>query len=181
MARDAPTVYSEWLVLAAQRGDAAALGRLVDELGPAFARYARVMAARGADRDAAQEAWLAICRGIRGLRDPDRFGAWAFGILARKCADTLRRRAAGAAAPLAVEPAAPPAPAAESASAAVTRAVERLEPALREVVALFYGAGLDIRTIAEVTAAPIGTVKSRLFSARQKLAQTLEPEAPGRD
>jgi RNA polymerase sigma-70 factor (ECF subfamily) len=49
----------------------------------------------------------------------------------------------------------------------------------REVLTLFYLRELSLAEVAEVLAVPVGTVKSRLFRARQLLRRELETK--GRD
>jgi RNA polymerase sigma-70 factor (ECF subfamily) len=56
------------------------------------------------------------------------------------------------------------------------RALLRLSPPLRHVVALRYGVELSPREIAEVLGCPEGTVKSRLNAALRKLREMLETE-----
>lgn len=53
----------------------------------------------------------------------------------------------------------------------VRESVEALSPPLRQVVLMAYFQGLKYREIADVLDIPVGTVKSRLFSAVQLLQQ----------
>jgi RNA polymerase sigma-70 factor (ECF subfamily) len=55
----------------------------------------------------------------------------------------------------------------------VRRAVEDLPEPARQVVMLVYFQGLKYREAAEVLSIPVGTVKSRLHGAIQKLSETL--------
>ena len=55
---------------------------------------------------------------------------------------------------------------------AVRAAVDRLPDFLRQVVILGYYQGLKYREIAEILDIPLGTVKSRLHAALQKLHET---------
>jgi len=65
--------------------------------------------------------------------------------------------------------------------AAVGAALRRLRPAEREVVALCVWAGLDYADAAQALGIPIGTVRSRLSRARQRLARlSLEPDSAPR-
>ncbi len=58
---------------------------------------------------------------------------------------------------------------------AIERAMAQLPDDLREAVTLRDVHGLDYREIAEATGAPIGTVESRIFRARQRLRRSLAP------
>jgi RNA polymerase sigma-70 factor, ECF subfamily len=57
----------------------------------------------------------------------------------------------------------------------VRRAVEELPEATRQVVLLVYFQGLKYREAADVLDIPVGTVKSRLHAAIQKLNEVLTP------
>ena len=57
---------------------------------------------------------------------------------------------------------------------ALQKAIARLRPDYREVVALRYERDLDYDEIAEITGLPMGTVKSTLHRARKELAEHME-------
>jgi RNA polymerase sigma-70 factor (ECF subfamily) len=65
-------------------------------------------------------------------------------------------------------------------AAQVLREVGGLPEAQREAVLLVYVEGLSYREAADVLAAPIGTVMSRLAAARLALARLQTPAHPGR-
>jgi RNA polymerase sigma-70 factor (ECF subfamily) len=56
----------------------------------------------------------------------------------------------------------------------IRRALAALEPDLREVIALSVGSRMDYATIAGIVGVPVGTVKSRVFRARRRLAALLD-------
>ncbi len=58
----------------------------------------------------------------------------------------------------------------------VTAAVHQLPEIYREVIALYYYEEFTVAEIAEILSTPEGTVKNRLYRARQKLAQILREE-----
>ncbi|MGD0899936.1 MAG: sigma-70 family RNA polymerase sigma factor [Thermoguttaceae bacterium] len=57
----------------------------------------------------------------------------------------------------------------------IRRAVEKLPEQTRQVVMLVYFQGLKYREAADVLSIPVGTVKSRLHTALQKLSEALTP------
>ncbi len=61
----------------------------------------------------------------------------------------------------------------------VRRAVERLPESHRVVVILYYLEGLDVSEVALVLEVPEGTVKSRLFYAREKLREAIAVQPAG--
>ena len=56
----------------------------------------------------------------------------------------------------------------------IVRAINSLKPKLREVIMMYEIEGLSYEYIAHTLNCPIGTVKSRLFNAKQELAKSLE-------
>ncbi len=60
----------------------------------------------------------------------------------------------------------------------VRDALKLLSPEQRAVVDLAYFAGLSTQEIGDQLGVPQGTVKSRLFAARDKLAHALQQDAP---
>jgi RNA polymerase sigma-70 factor (ECF subfamily) len=64
---------------------------------------------------------------------------------------------------------------------AVTAAVDRLPEELRQAITLREVDGLSYEEIAQVMNCPIGTVRSRIFRARDAIDQNLRPLLDGRD
>ena len=149
------------LVRAAQRGDGLAMAELVDALAPAVGRWCGPIALQEAE-DAAQEALIAILRGLRGLRDPAALFGWARAIAVREAVRVARR--AGREQP--AELADVPAPGDPQLAADIRDVLGRLAPEHRAVLMLRDLEGLDERTAASLLGVPAGTVKSRLARAR---------------
>jgi len=61
----------------------------------------------------------------------------------------------------------------------VRRAVDRLPEAHRVVVILYYLEGLDVSEVALALDVPEGTIKSRLYYARQKLREAIAVQPAG--
>lgn len=170
-------VIDELLVLRCQQGDREAFDLLVRRWQRRLWRYARRLTG---DSDAAwdvmQETWMAVLKQIRKLSDPAWFAAWAHRIVRNKCADQVRkagrrRRLTDA---LAERQRANGDPAREGPTDAVAEALRQLSPDRQELLALRYGADLNIIEIALVLGIPAGTVKSRLHHAREQLKRILE-------
>jgi RNA polymerase sigma-70 factor (ECF subfamily) len=174
-------LYDEYLVLAAQAGDRATFDILVRRWQPKLAAHAwRLLGEREAARDAVQESWLEIVAGLRRLRDPRAFPAWAFRIVSRRCArgvgDAVGRRRMEA-----DLQAAPPESSADPEEALdrerLTGAVRALPPEQRAAIALFHFEELSVAETAVALDVPAGTVKTRLMHARRKLRAVLEGDA----
>jgi RNA polymerase sigma factor (sigma-70 family) len=134
----------------------------------------------GRDEDAQdilQDVWIRVIRGIPRLRDRTRLRAWLFGITRRVLMDRLRRQyAAPAHDVLDDDELSVPFDATdhEADFVALEAAVDALPLGEREVVTLFYLRELSLNDMAETLGIPVGTVKSRLFRARQTLRTNME-------
>lgn len=179
MRRTHEDIQDELLVLQCQAGDRNALKLLITRWQPRLTRLAwRLTGERESSRDAVQEAWLAIVRGLRRLHDPATFRTWAYRIVRNKCADWTRRRVTQrrAANQWQAETSA-----ATDEPAGPSDEIDRLRAAMatlpheqRTVLTLHYSDELSVVEIARVLDIPAGTVKSRLFHARQRLKEVLE-------
>jgi RNA polymerase sigma-70 factor (ECF subfamily) len=57
----------------------------------------------------------------------------------------------------------------------INRAIEELPPELRRAILLREVKGLSYEEIAQVMESPVGTVRSRIFRAREAVAQSIKP------
>lgn len=121
---------------------------------------------------------MAIARGIEALSEPELFRAWAYSIVTRRVADLRRTlgRAERATEGLRQENANPEAPADDSGDEqeSLRLALETLSSEDRALLRLFYLDELSVAETAEALNIPVGTVKSRLFHARQRLRRALQ-------
>lgn len=176
--RSREDVVDDLLVLAAQAGDLAAFERLATRWHPRLFRHAcRLTGDVEGARDATQEAWVAIVRGLGRLQDPARFAPWALRITGRRCADWIARRRQARSRNTGRDPAlvvtSPAGPDADDLSM-VRGALRRLDRSDRLLLAMFYLEGFSVAEIAHACSVPPGTVKSRLFHARERLRAVLE-------
>lgn len=172
------------LVLAIGRGDAGALDELLRRhYGRVFA-LCRRMAGNDADAaDAAQEALIAIARGLAAGRFDGRarFSTWAHRVTVNSCLDELRRRKRRpqAAAELDFDSGLTgPTGGKEEADASIDRldidaALARLPLDFRAAVVLRDLCDLDYATIAGILGVPPGTVRSRIARGRAALVPLL--------
>jgi RNA polymerase sigma-70 factor (ECF subfamily) len=139
-----------------------------------------VLRDRGAAEEAVQEAFLRVWRFRAAIPAGDGRRAWLYRVVVNACMSRARTesrwRARNAGAGDWDEPAAVtglPAEAAESnaLAAAVTAALADLPEHLRVPTVLRYYAGLSEREIATAIGRRPGTVKSRLYDARQRLSR----------
>ncbi|MDQ8203736.1 RNA polymerase sigma factor [Pelagicoccus sp. SDUM812003] len=181
MKRDAKQVFTELLVYKAQDGDEKAFADLYELWKLDLIRLGRsVLRDREGMKDAAQDAWIAIARGIRKLDDPARFRAWAFSILRGKCIDRIRRESRERARDESYFRASQmettdtvSGPKIEAA-ADLAEAISKLDTDARILLHLYYEAELSVSEISEAMEIPEGTVKSRLHAVRRQLKKQLE-------
>lgn len=183
------TSQLELLVLRAQSGEQQAHTGLVDVWHESLVRQAdRLLDDRDLARDAAQDAWAGILRGLCRLDDPAAFPAWSLRIVTRRAIDLRRRRQATARAEAEVaelgartgDPADRDRERGET-EERLHAAITRLDRDHRVVVELQYLEGLSLREIAHVLDVPVGTVKSRSFHARLSLRAALGEPEPSHD
>ncbi len=175
-------IQDELLVLQCQEGNDNALETLIKRWQPRLSRLAwRLTAHREAAADIVQDAWLAIVRGLNRLDDPARFRAWAYRIVSNKCADWTRRRILHRSVTKDLQDAAASASGDPSNEADSAGEVHRMRDALMElpdeqraILSLHYLDDMSVAQIARVLGVPVGTVKSRLHHARNRLKQALE-------
>lgn len=149
------------VVRAAQRGDGLAMADLLDVLTPVVGRWCGPIALQDA-ADAAQEALIAIFRGLGSLTEPAALFGWARTITVREAVRVARRAARERPAELFEIPD----PGDPMLAVDIGDVLARLTPEHRAVLMLRDLEGLDERAAAELLGVPTGTVKSRLSRAR---------------
>src|SRR6185295_9763582 len=80
-----------YLIALIRGGSREAFDRLARRWTPKLVRYAtRVLGHPDVARDAVQETWIGVIRGLSRLDDAAQFPAWIYGIAHRKCVDGIR-------------------------------------------------------------------------------------------
>jgi RNA polymerase sigma-70 factor (ECF subfamily) len=157
--------------------------RLVESSTLAFRVAYAVLRHRQDAEDVAQEALVKAYRQFHRLRDRSRFRPWLVRTTWRLAIDRQRnerRRTAreqgepaGAGALSRTASSAHDAAVERDRAAQLWKAIDALPEKLRLVVILVNIEGHDVAAAAELLRLPEGTVKSRLFLARQKLKELL--------
>lgn len=132
--------------------------------------------------DAVQEALLSAFRKLPQLERPEAFPGWLATVVRREAIRRGRRGADLLEVPHTVPDATTPEPSASlegaEVRAAVRDAVRTLRPKARDVIERFYLQGRSVEETARELGVPVGTVKRRLFEARQRLRSRLVGLAP---
>ncbi len=155
--------------------------RLADSSALAFRVALGVLRNRDDAEDVAQEAFLRAYQSFSRLRDRERFRAWLVRITWRLALDRIRaaRRREARETAVMVQEMNSPERTVEDVRASrefeqrLARALDELPEKLRVVVLLGAIEGHDTREVGRLLDLPDGTVKSRLFHARKKLAEML--------
>jgi RNA polymerase sigma-70 factor (ECF subfamily) len=173
-------VHTDVLAALLQEGDTSAFRTLFDRFRPSVYAYcARMLGDRNEAEDAAQETFIHALRDAPGLRSPERFRGWLFGIARHRVMMILRERRKAMLEKFDddVWDDETPLTLAERSEIQlnVRNAVAALSPAYREVVLLRDFQHLSYAEIAIATESTEIAVKSRLHKARKALVATLTP------
>ncbi|HEY3363463.1 MAG TPA: sigma-70 family RNA polymerase sigma factor [Symbiobacteriaceae bacterium] len=172
-----------WLIYRCRHGDTDAFGALYQRHCRSVYRTAlNLVRDPTIAEDITQEAFATAFHQIGSLRSAGAFRTWLYRIVVSRATRFLRAEG-GERRPLSLEilpegqsPVTqdPMAAAADlDELAALRRAVLHLEDDLRLPVLLHYYSGLPLAEVAAILAIPRGTVKSRLYTARRRLAVAL--------
>ena len=178
MAQTPDRIFDELLVIGCQRGDETAFEQLVACWHDRLKRHAcQLTGDADAGAEIVQDTWAEIVRTIGNLREPTSFRGWAFRIVSNKAADWIRDRSKQRAIRDTLE--------SESGSISheedsrqrnddLEYALQQLPDVSRQILSMKYLDGLSTREIAQAMSIPSGTVKSRLFHAREQLRRAIE-------
>ena len=176
---NASRVLDEYLLAAIRAGDRKAFELLARRWQKKLLAHAwRLLGGDSeAARDAVQEGWVEIVRGLSRLRDDRAFPAWAYRIVSRRCARqidaAIRQRKLAAEVEVEVEGSGEPSQEAGAEQHRLRRAIRALPAEQRAAIALFHFEEMSVAEVAVALDVPAGTVKTRLMHARRKLRDAL--------
>jgi RNA polymerase sigma-70 factor, ECF subfamily len=161
-------------------GDAGGFEAIVARYQRVFFTVAlRILGDHDESSDAVQNTFIKIYDKLATFDSSRRFFSWAYRVLVNECLNARRARRPHE--PITVDLPAVGTPLETLERDERRRHVQAALLALslehREVVVLRHFAGLSYEEIGEALHLPVATVKSRLYSARQRLAQMLQVEA----
>ena len=162
---DPATIERQW-VARCREGDEAAMTALIDRHRNRLIRTAaNLLRDRFEAEDIAQEAFLKAFREINKLREDRAFSGYLYRICVRLCMDRLRLKR-----PELVEfdPGTPAAGNNIENKVVVEKLLAMMPVDLRTTLVLREMEQLSYEEVAEVMHVPVGTVRSRLHSAREK-------------
>lgn len=171
-------VFDSLLVLQYQSGDKKAMELLVKRHHVKFCRLAFwYVKDADASKDVVQDCWGIIITKLHSLRDANTFECWAMRIVIRKSLDFLKSESSKRIKLKSYVLI----PDAEESQAEkdieikkLNMAIAKLSESQKIVLRLFYVEDYSLNEIGEILQISIGTVKSRLFHAREKLKEILK-------
>ncbi len=173
-------IENELFLLQWRTGNRAGFERLIRNWEKRLFYYLRRLLTSEEDTwDVLQEVWLRVWQHAGEVQAPDRLPAWLYRVAHNAAVSHLRRRqrdleVLDQASPLHEEPV--PAFSPETAER-IHIALDQLPLPFREVLTLFFLEDFSQAEIAGVLEIPVGTVKSRLFYAKDALRKKLDEEA----
>ncbi|ELR72741.1 RNA polymerase sigma-E factor [Fulvivirga imtechensis AK7] len=170
-------VLEELLILRSQQGDRKSFELLVKRWHPRLVRHALfIVKDREVAQDIAQESWQSAIRGLPGLKDTGRFSSWIYRIAHNKSIDWIRKNKKEHEImdnlELDIQKSAEDEPVITgelSAAERVKVTLNTLPDHQKLILTLFYLEEQSLKEIARILSLPEGTVKSRLFYAREQL------------
>lgn len=184
-------IFDSLLINAYQSGNKKAFNLLVKRWNPTFCKHALWYVKQEAiAQDIAQECWIVILSKIHMLKDANKFAPWALQIVHRRAIDHFRKEQKK---PVirqekAFNEAINSSQAVKTASeqkeqslVLMQKAIQQLPVKQRIVIELFYKNELNLTQIAQVLSVSKGTIKSRLFYARESLKQQLKQNNYGNE
>ena len=175
--RQNPT--DRFLILQYREGNTTMLAALVKRYHRMFCEKAFwVTKDKEIAKDVAQECWIIIMNKLHTLEQVDSFKSWACRIVYTKAIDAVNRRNKESKNVSAGGIIQPETPSAEEErqliQAALLKAIRELPKEKQDIIRLFYTEAYSINEISAFLEIPVGTVKSRLFQAREKLKSILK-------
>jgi RNA polymerase sigma-70 factor (ECF subfamily) len=172
-----PAILERSWVARVREGDTVAINNLIQRhRGRLLRTAANLLRDRYEAEDVAQEAFLKAFREIGKLRDDRAFSGFLYRICVRLCMDRLRLKR-----PETVEfdPSQPDRGRDIENKVVIEKLLRKLPDDLRTTLILREMEQLSYEEVAEVMAVPVGTVRSRLHTARERFRQVWHEAVQG--
>jgi RNA polymerase sigma-70 factor, ECF subfamily len=171
----------EMLVLRCQIGDRDAFEELFEQFQPRLRYFVGHLDETGAHlEDILQDIWLIVLRKIHKLKDPKAFPIWLYRIARNEVYGRFRNKEPVIQLKKEEDLSVPsneddPEFTAQKA-AQIHKALNNIQPHHVEVLTLCFLEEMPYQSIARIIGCSLGTVKSRIFYAKQSLRKELERE-----
>jgi len=178
---DSTQISDAELVLEYQSGNKKAIAILVKRWHHKFCKQAYWYTKdKDSAKDIAQDSWSIIIRKLNDLKDTEKFGYWALAIVCRKSIDWTRKKSTALkqqkvyhqSLNIISEDATVP-----EDTKKLLQAIKALPENQQKVLRLFYIESYTLKQIGDLLNLSKGTVKSRLFYAREKLKTIIKNQS----
>ena len=175
--REQPT--DGFLILQYRGGNIAVLSELVRRYHKLFCEKAYwITKDKEVAKDIAQESWIIIMNKLHTLENVDSFKSWAFRIIYTRAIDAVKHNNKENKKLASFRIAESDTQSSEDQSdlihKALLKAIQELPKEKQDIIRLFYAEEYSLIEISNFLKIPVGTVKSRLFKAREKLKSILK-------
>ena len=175
--RQNPT--DRFLIVQYKEGDTSVLPALVKRYHKIFCEKAYwVTKEKESAKDIAQECWITIINKLDTLENVDSFKSWALKIVYTKAIDAVKHRHKESKNLESISTIDSGTQSSEDEKYIIQKtlfkAIQKLPKGKQDILRLFYTEEYSVVEISDFLSIPSGTVKSRLFKAREKLKSILK-------
>ena len=165
--------YNEWLIYRIRTGDKSAFKLLAEMWYAKLVKHIYLIVKdKEVAKDIAQDTWSVVIIKLNNLKEPAYFKVWLFKIARNKSVDWIKQESKKRQYKDEIrnttdeldetnEP--------DSDVLELRKALRKLSESEQQILNLFYLENCNIREINKILGIPVGTVKSRLFNAREHL------------
>ena len=175
---DKDKIFDSLLVMDIIKGNKHAFELLFKRWNKKLMLYAfRICQNKENSKDIAQDAWFDIVKGINKLKNKEKVGSWMLSIVHNKSIDLINKQKKREKINFNVDQ--------EFDNGEqeinIRSAIKNLSADHKSILSLFYLEGLTIKEISSIMKIAPGTIKSRLFYARESLKTILKNKKDERE
>ena len=150
-----------------------------------FAFLHRLLGRSEEIEDVAQNVFIAAYRGLQTFKRESKFSTWLYRITYNQACTSLRKKQTGKIKMMVQLPEDETGnvkefpdikhvdPEEQASQKQVWQFVDQLPAQAKAVIQLYYGKGMNYNDIAEALSLPLGTIKTHMFRAKQKLREVM--------
>jgi len=177
MSHNKDKILDELLILQICEGDTKSLTLFVKRWQAKLVWFSfQVIHDKEEAQDIVQESWQGIIKGLQNLKEVRNYKSWMYRVIRNKSIDRIRKlqREQSAIEELKLETIQNEGTSnTEENADIVLKVLQTLTTDLKEVLQLFYLERQSVEDIVTILGIPSGTVKSRLFRAREQMKASL--------
>jgi len=169
--------YDEWLIYRIKSGERSAYKLLAEKWYAKLIKHIYLIVRdKEVAKDIAQDTWSVVITKLHYLKEPGNFKVWLFRIAKNKSFDWIKQETRKRDYNNEIRKDADEIEETSSAEDDIQKlknAMRKLTESEQQILNLFYLESCNIREIHKIIGIPIGTIKSRLFKAREHLKEII--------